>query len=57
VKKSNIDDLKVTGVRPGVTRRSFSGAGAASGESLVDLSVFNPRRGDYYLIDEGDSSA
>lgn len=112
MKKSNLDDLKVTDVRPGVTRRSFSGAGAtlswgtlspgheprphthpheqivyivsghgtftvgeeavdvtqgdmlvvpsgvphyavADGdEPMVDLSVFNPRRDDYYQADE-----
>jgi hypothetical protein len=28
MKKANIDELKVSDVRPGVTRRSFSGAGA-----------------------------
>jgi quercetin dioxygenase-like cupin family protein len=113
MKKSNLDDLKLTDVRPGVTRRSFSGVGAtlswgtlspgheprphthpheqivyivsgqgtftvgdetvdvrqgdmlvvpsgvlhyavAGGpEPMVDLSVFNPRREDYYLADEG----
>lgn len=117
MKKANIDELKVSDVRPGVTRRSFSGAGAtlawgtlspgheprphthpheqivyivsghgtftvggetadvaqgdmlvvppgvlhhavaAGDEPMVDLSVFNPRRDDYYAADEGDSSA
>ena len=115
MKKANIDELKVSDVRPGVTRRSFSGAGAtlawgtlspgheprphthpheqivyivsghgtftvgdetadvvqgdmlvvpsgvlhyavaAGDEPMVDLSVFNPRRDDYYTIDEGDA--
>ena len=115
MKKANIDELKVSDVRPGVTRRSFSGAGAtlawgtlspgheprphthpheqivyivsghgtftvgdetvdvargdmlvvpsgvlhyavaAGDEPMVDLSVFNPRRDDYYAIDEGDA--
>jgi len=117
MKKANIDELKVSDVRPGVTRRSFSGAGATlawgtlnpgheprphthpheqivyivsghgqftvgdettdvtagdmlvvpsgalhyavagGGEPMVDLSVFNPRRDDYYAIDEGDPGA
>ena len=117
MKKSNLDDLKVTDVRAGVTRRSFSGAGAtlawgtlspgheprphthpheqivyivsghgtftvgdettevkqgdmlvvpsnvlhyavaADDEPLVDLSIFNPRRDDYYTADEGDADA
>ena len=116
MKKSNLDDLKETDVRPGVTRRSFSGAGAtlsggtlspgheprphthpheqivyivsghgtftvgdetvdvtrgdmlvvpsgvlhyavAGGdEPMIDLSVFNPRRDDYYAADEGDAA-
>lgn len=30
---------------------------AAGEEPMVDLSVFNPRRDDYYAIDEGDSAA
>jgi quercetin dioxygenase-like cupin family protein len=30
---------------------------AAGDEPMVDLSVFNPRRDDYYAIDEGDSAA
>jgi quercetin dioxygenase-like cupin family protein len=115
VKKANIDELKVSVARPGVTRKSFSGAGAtlawgsltpgheprphthpheqivyivsghgtftvgeetaevgqgdmlvvpsgvlhyavaAGDEPMIDLSVFNPRRDDYYAIDEGDS--
>lgn len=113
VKKANIDELKLSVARPGVTRKSFSGAGAtlawgtlspgheprphthpheqivyivsghgtftvgdettkvkqgdmlvvpsgvlhyavAGDEPLVDLSVFNPRRDDYYAIDEGE---
>ena len=29
MKKSDLDDLKLTDVRPGVTRRSFSGVSAA----------------------------
>jgi len=45
VKKANIDELKLSDVRPGVTRRSFSGEGA------------NPRRDDYCAIDEGDPGA
>ena len=65
MKKANIDELKLSDVRPGVTRRSFSGAGATLAwgtlspghEPMVDLSVFNPRRDDYYAIDEGDSGA
>jgi quercetin dioxygenase-like cupin family protein len=117
VKKANIDGLKVSVARPGVTRKSFSGEGAtlawgeltpgheprphthpheqivyivsghgtftvgeettdvkqgdmlvvppgalhyaiaAGHEPMVDLSVFNPRRDDYYAIDEGDSDA
>ena len=28
---------------------------AGGGEPMVDLSVFNPRRDDYYAIDEGDA--
>ena len=48
MKKANIDELKLSDVRPGVTRRSVSGHG---------LSVFNPRRDDYYAIDEGDPGA
>jgi quercetin dioxygenase-like cupin family protein len=115
VKKANIDELKVAQARPGVTRRSFSGAGAtlawgeltpghqprphthpheqivyivsghgtftvgdetaeveqgdmlvvpsgvlhyavaAGDEPMVDLSVFNPRREDYYAADESGS--
>jgi quercetin dioxygenase-like cupin family protein len=114
VKKANIDELKESVARPGVTRKSFSGAGAtlawgsltpgheprphthpheqivyivsghgtftvgeetaevrqgdmlvvpsgvlhyavaAGDEPMIDLSVFNPRRDDYYAIDEGD---
>lgn len=114
MKKSNLNELKVSDVRPGVTRRSFSGAGAtlawgtlspgheprphthpheqivyivsghgtftvgeetvdvrqgdmlvvppdmlhyaiaADDGPMVDLSVFNPRRDDYFAIDEGD---
>ena len=117
MKKSNLNELKVSDVRPGVTRRSFSGAGAtlawgtlspgheprphthpheqivyivsghgtftvadetvdvaqgdmlvvpsgvlhyavaAGDEPMVDLSVFNPRRDDYYAINEVDSAA
>jgi quercetin dioxygenase-like cupin family protein len=117
VKKANIDELKVSVARPGVTRKSFSGEGAtlawgelspgheprphthpheqivyivaghgtftvgeettevqqgdmlvvpsgvlhyavaAGDQPMVDLSVFNPRRDDYYAIDEGDSDA
>jgi quercetin dioxygenase-like cupin family protein len=113
VKKANIDELKVSVARPGVTRKSFSGEGAtlawgeltpgheprphthpheqivyivsghgtftvgeetaevrpgdmlvvpsgvlhyavaAGEEPMVDLSVFNPRREDYYAADEG----
>jgi mannose-6-phosphate isomerase-like protein (cupin superfamily) len=30
---------------------------AAGDEPMVDLSVFNPRRDDYYAIDEGDPGA
>ncbi|MCL2584355.1 MAG: cupin domain-containing protein [Streptosporangiales bacterium] len=112
MKKSNLKGLKLTDVRPGVTRRSFSGEGAtlswgtltpgheprphthpheqivyimsghgtftvgdetvdvtegdmlvvpsnelhyavAGGdEPMVDLSIFNPRREDYYRADE-----
>ena len=112
MKKSNLNDLKVSDVRPGVTRRSFSGEGATlawgtlspgheprphthpheqivyivsghgtftvgdetvgvargdmlvvppgvlhyavagGNEPMIDLSVFNPRRDDYYSIDE-----
>lgn len=112
MKKSNLSGLKQTDVRPGVTRRSFSGEGAtlswgtltpgheprphthpheqivyivsghgtftvgeetvdvAEGDMLVvppdelhyavaggndpmvDLSIFNPRREDYYQADE-----
>jgi quercetin dioxygenase-like cupin family protein len=115
VKKANIDELKESVARPGVTRKSFSGTGAtlawgsltpgheprphthpheqivyivsghgtftvgedtaevsqgdmlvvpsgvlhyavaAGDEPMIDLSVFNPRRDDYYAIDEGDS--
>jgi quercetin dioxygenase-like cupin family protein len=115
MKKSNLDDLTLTDVRPGVTRRSFSGVGATlswgtlspgheprphthpheqivyivsghdtftvgdetvdvrqgdllvvpsgephyavagGSEPMVDLSIFNPRRDDYYAADEGDS--
>jgi quercetin dioxygenase-like cupin family protein len=86
MKKANIDELKLSDVRPGVTRRSFSGAGATLAwgtlspgheprphthphEQIVyivsghgqftvgDETVFNPRRDDYYAIDEGDSGA
>ena len=117
MKKANIDQLKVSVARSGVTRKSFSGegatlawgsltpgheprphthpheqivyivsghgtftvgeetaevgpgdmlvvpsgvlhfAGAAGDEPMVDLSVFNPRRDDYYAIDEGDAGA
>ena len=117
MKKAKYDELKVSEARPGVTRRSFSGAGATlawgtlspgheprphthpheqivyivsgqgqftvgdettevtegdmlvvpsgvlhyavagGGEPMVDLSVFNPRRDDYYAIDEGDPEA
>jgi quercetin dioxygenase-like cupin family protein len=112
VKKANIEQLKVSVARPGVTRKSFSGEGAtlawgtltpgheprphthpheqivyivsghgtftvgeettevrpgdmlvvpsgvlhyavaAGDEPMIDLSVFNPRRDDYYAIDE-----
>ena len=30
---------------------------AAGDEPMIDLSVFNPRRDDYYAIDEGDAGA
>ena len=36
MKKANIDELKVSGVRPGVTRRSFSGAGACDSRQHGD---------------------
>ena len=80
MKKANIDELKLSDVRPGVTRRSFSGEGATLAwgtlspgheprphthphEQIVYIvsghgqSVFNPRRDDYYAIDEGDPGA
>ena len=117
MKKAKYGELPVSDVRPGVTRRSFSGAGAtlawgtlspgheprphthpheqivyivsghgtftvgdettdveqgdmlvvpsgvlhyavaAGDEPMIDLSVFNPRRDDYYAIDEGGSAA
>ena len=80
MKKANIDELRLSDVRPGVTRRSFSGEGATLAwgtlspgheprphthphEQIVyivsghGLSVFNPRRDDYYAIDEGDPGA
>lgn len=116
MKKANLDELKEAVARPGVTRKSFSGAGAtlafgtlqpgheprphshpheqivyivsghgtftvgeetaevkqgdllvvpsgvehyavAGDEPLVDLSVFNPRREDYYAADEGGTAS
>ena len=39
--------------RPGVLHYAV----AAGDEPMVDLSVFNPRRDDYYRIDEGDPPA
>ncbi len=56
MKKANIDELKVSDVRPGVTRRSFSGAGATL---VVPSGVLHyaVAGGDYYAIDEGDPGA
>ena len=56
MKKANIDELKLSDVRPGVTRRSFSGVGATLAFGTLSP-MFNPRRDDYYAIDEGDPGA